>query len=119
MKHTHPVARPTERSKAIVGAVGIIGRVPVGAIMSITRKQEVVDARWAAFWVLKHECKYGLAKIGRVMGRDRSSARYALKHITSKQIDLAKRAKERLTHTRPELFRPYRDAPAQEMRVTA
>jgi chromosomal replication initiation ATPase DnaA len=118
MKYSHPVARPTERSKAVVGAASIIRCVSVGAIMSITRKQEVVDARWAAFWVLKHECKYGLAKIGRVMGRDRSSARYALKHMNERQIELAIMVKERLVHTRPEIFRPYREQPAQEMRVT-
>jgi chromosomal replication initiation ATPase DnaA len=94
MKHTHPIARPTERSKAVLGAVSIIRCVSVGAIMSITRKQEVVDARWAAFWVLKHECKYGLAKIARVLGRDRSTVRYAFKHMNERQIELAIMAKK-------------------------
>jgi hypothetical protein len=105
-KHRHPPPRPTERSRAVLGAVSIIRCVSVGAILSITRKQEVVDARWAAFWVLKHECKYGLAKIARVLGRDRSTVRYALKQMNERQIELAEMARDRLIHTRPELFRP-------------
>jgi chromosomal replication initiation ATPase DnaA len=119
MKHTHPIARPTERSKAAIGAVCAITRILPGEVLSLARKQPIVDARWAVFWFLKHECKYATFKIGRVMGRDHTTVLWALKHVTDKQIDIAKRAKERLTRTCPELFRPCRDQPAQEMRVTA
>lgn len=105
--------RPTAKAKAIIGAVCRVMKMRPEEALSICRRQRIVDARWAMYWLLRNELNYNIAHIGRAVGKDHTTVRHGLAHLTDKHLAIASRARA-LLDASPPVFQP-----AQEMRVTA
>jgi chromosomal replication initiation ATPase DnaA len=70
--------KTASRIDAIVADAAVLLRVPVRLIMSRDRSDSVFRARAAVCWVADKTTGLGVARLGRLLGRDHSSIIHAI-----------------------------------------